>query len=218
MENLNLEKKYWKDFPLIAGVDEAGRGAIAGPIVVAGVIFPVGFNDPLIKDSKKLSPLQRKKALEIISRNALEVTTAIKNVREIEEKNPLEATKEGMREVITKLKRKPDLCLIDGKEEVKLANYRTLSVIAGDNKAITIAAASIVAKVLRDSIMEVLDKKFPFYNWKQNKGYPDKSHLQTLLKHEVSPLHRRTYEPIKSILKKDFNKELMISKYKLDKN
>src|SRR6266508_403892 len=115
---LNLEAKFRSDYPLIAGVDEAGRGALAGPIVVATVILPPHFQTPLIQDSKILEPHQRETAYRLIKRIALEYNTVFKNPRQIEEKNPLGATCEAMVEVILKLQKKPNLGLIDGKEEI----------------------------------------------------------------------------------------------------
>jgi ribonuclease HII len=163
-QNLRLETSYNNKFRLIAGVDEDGRGAIAGPLVIAGVILPVNFDDYIIRDSKKLSSLQREKALKIIKKNAIELVVVIKSVTEVENKNPLEATREGMKEILSNFKHKPDICLIDGKEKVTLEGFNTLSVIAGDSKSINIAAASIVAKVTRDRIMRDLAKIYPVYN------------------------------------------------------
>src|SRR5207247_9161151 len=127
-KSLDLESKMWPDYPLIAGVDEAGRGALAGPVIVAAVILPVGFQNPLIQDSKILSPSQRKKACYIVKKVALEYGIIAKSAREIEEKNPLRATKEAMVEAIFKLKNKPNLCLVDGKEEITIEGVKTGSI------------------------------------------------------------------------------------------
>jgi ribonuclease HII len=131
---------------------------------VAAVILPVGFQNSLIQDSKILSPSQRKKVYQIIKKVAVEYSVVFKSAREIEVKNPLGATKEAMAEVILKLKSKPNLCLIDGKEEVKIEETKTISIIGGDRKSINIAAASIIAKVTRDTLMQKLHKKYPLYN------------------------------------------------------
>ncbi|CAI2162676.1 6819_t:CDS:2 [Funneliformis geosporum] len=152
-----LEKK------VIAGVDEAGRGALAGPVIVAVVILPVGFQNPLIQDSKILSPSQRNRAYQIVRHEALEYNIIAKSAREIEEKNPLGATKEAMVEVVLGLKNKPNLCLVDGKEEIKIDKIKTISIVGGDRKSINIAAASIIAKVTRDTIMQKLHKNYPLY-------------------------------------------------------
>jgi ribonuclease HII len=137
---------------------------LAGPIIVASVILPTGFQNPLIQDSKILSPIQRKKAFQIVKKEALEYNIVAKNVREVEEKNPLEATKEAMGETILNLKNKPDLCLVDGKERIMVEGVKTVSVVGGDRRSISIAAASIVAKVTRDTIMQKLHKKYPLYD------------------------------------------------------
>src|SRR6266487_3566603 len=112
-KSLGLELKMWPDYPIIAGVDEAGRGALAGPVIVASVILPVGFQNPLIQDSKILSPSQRKRAYRIVKKEALEYNIVAKDAREVETKNPLGATKEAMVEAILNLKIKPRLCLVD---------------------------------------------------------------------------------------------------------
>ena len=214
-KNLDLELKLWNDYPMIAGVDEAGRGALAGPLVVAAVILPVGFQNYLIQDSKILSPSQRKKVYWIIKKVAIEYSVAFKSVREIEEKNPLAATKEAMVETILKLKNKPSLCLVDGKEKIVIEGVKTISIVGGDRKSINIAAASIIAKVTRDTFMENLHKNYPCYNWFENKGYPNRGHLLALFNYGICDLHRKTYEPIKSLLKSDCDKKKVFEKYKL---
>jgi ribonuclease HII len=163
-KNLDWELNIWQKCPLVVGVDEAGRGALAGPIVVAAVILPVGFQNPLIQDSKILSPSQRKRAYRIIKKNALEYKIIFKSPREIEEKNPLGATQEAMIEAILELKNKPNLCLVDGKEEITIGGIETQSLVGGDRKSINIAAASVIAKVTRDALMQKLHKKYPCYD------------------------------------------------------
>ena len=213
--NLDFELNLWKKHSLIAGVDEAGRGALAGPIVVAAVVLPAYFQSVFIQDSKILKPKQRNEAYEIIKKNALEYKTVLKSPREIEEKNPLQATKEAMVEVTLKLKNRPNLCLVDGQEEIKIPNILSHSIIGGDRKSINIAAASIVAKVTRDAIMRNLHKKYPHYDWENNKGYPNPTHLQAIFKHDICYLHRKTYEPIKSLLSGKMSHEALCQKYKL---
>jgi ribonuclease HII len=163
-KSLDLELKMWPNYPLIAGVDEAGRGALAGPVIVAAVVLPVGFQNPLIQDSKILSPSQRKRVFYIVKKVALEYSIIAKSAREIEEKNPLGATKEAMIEAALRLKNKPNLCLVDGKEKIVVEEIKTISIIGGDRQSINIAAASIIAKVTRDEIMQKLHKKYPLYN------------------------------------------------------
>lgn len=212
-EKLNFELSLWKEHNLIAGVDEAGRGALAGPIVVAAVILPIWFHSPLIKDSKILKPVQRNKAYGIIRKAALTYSVVIKSPREVESKNPLQATKEAMVEAALKLKSKPDLYLVDGKEEITIPDIPTQSIIGGDRKSINIAAASIIAKVTRDAIMKNLHKKYPQYDWENNKGYPNPTHLQAIFKYGICSLHRKTYEPIKSLVSGKVDRETLCQKY-----
>ena len=214
-KSLDLELRLWKDYPLIAGVDEAGRGALAGPIIVASVILPTGYQNPLIQDSKILSPSQRKMAYRIVKKEALEYNIVAKDAREVEEKNPLGATKEAMVETILNLKNRPNLCLVDGKEKIVVEGVKTVSVVGGDRRSINIAAASIIAKVTRDTIMQKLHKKYPLYDWFGNKGYPNNNHLTAIFRHGICDLHRKTYEPIKSLIKPDCDKKKLREKYNL---
>ncbi|CAI2171420.1 8201_t:CDS:2 [Funneliformis geosporum] len=200
---------------LSAHAKKAGRGALAGPIIVASVILPTGYQNPLIQDSKILSPSQRKRAYRIVKNEALEYNVVAKDVREVEIKNPLGATKEAMVETILNLKNKPSLCLVDGKEKIVAEGVKTVSVIGGDRRSINIAAASIIAKVTRDTLMQKLHKKYPLYDWFGNKGYPNNTHLTAIFHHGICDLHRKTYEPIKSLLKPDCDKKKLREKYKL---
>ncbi|CFW93129.1 Ribonuclease HII [endosymbiont DhMRE of Dentiscutata heterogama] len=214
-KSLDLELRFWKDYPIIAGVDEAGRGALAGPIIVAAVVLPTGFQNPLIQDSKILNPSQRKRAYRLVKKEALEYNIIAKSAREVETKNPLAATKEAMAETLANLKNKPDLCLVDGQEKVVMEGFKIVSVVGGDRRSINIAAASIVAKVTRDTIMQKLHKKYPLYDWFGNKGYPNNAHLAAIFQHGICDLHRQTYEPIKSLLKPDCDKKKLAEKYKI---
>jgi len=214
-KSLDLELKLWKDYPVITGVDEAGRGALAGPLVVAAVILPINFQNSLIQDSKMLDPIKRKRAYWIVKKYALEYNVIFKSVKEIEEKNPLGATKEAMVEAVLGLKNKPNLCLVDGKEEIIVEGVKTTSIIGGDRQSINIAAASIIAKVTRDAVMQKLHKKYPLYNWFENKGYPNRTHLLAIFRHGICDLHRKTYEPIKSLLKPNCNRKEVWEKYNL---
>jgi ribonuclease HII len=163
-KKLELENCYWDYNEKILGLDEAGRGAIAGPIVVAGVMFPKNFNSCLIQDSKKLSHSQRLKSLEIIKKNAIEYRFVFKDSQCVDLLNPLIATKQAMVEIIKEFRNVPDICLVDGREELKVGNFRTISVISGDSKSVSIAAASIVAKVVRDEFMKKIHENYPEYN------------------------------------------------------
>lgn len=208
--NLNFELEFWERKTLIAGLDEVGVGALAGPIVVAGVIFPTWFQDCRIQDSKTLSSQKRQEVYLLIKEKALDIQTIVLNVSTIEKNNPLETTKKGMKEVMNSFKLKPDLYLIDG--NLKIKGDSTLNLVKGDSKSVSIAAASIVAKVTRDRIMQKYHSFFPTYNWYKNKGYFDKKHLIALLKHGFCRFHRRTYEPIKSLFEGK-NVEELKSKY-----
>ncbi|CAG8816089.1 28041_t:CDS:2, partial [Racocetra persica] len=146
LEEKKILKTEQTDYPIIAGVDEAGRGALAGPIIVAAVILPTGFQNPLIQDSKILNPSQRKRAYRLVKKEALEYNIIAKSAREVEIKNPLAATKEAMAETLANLKNKPDLCLVDGQEKIVMEGFKIVSVVGGDRRSINIAAASIVAK------------------------------------------------------------------------
>lgn len=214
-ESLGFELDYWKSNPLIAGVDEAGRGALAGPIVIAAVVLPAYAQSALIQDSKILSPLQRKKAYQWIQQNSLEYKIAMQNVRQVEIKNPLQATKEAMVKAVSSLNKKPDLCLVDGKEKIEVPGVLTKNIIGGDRKSISIAAASIIAKVTRDEIMINLHKEYPQYSWMDNKGYPNNKHLKAIFEHGICSLHRRTYEPIKSWISGRVDFETICKKYNL---
>lgn len=217
-EKLNFELNLWKEHSLIAGVDEAGRGALAGPIVVAAVILPTYFYSPLIGDSKILRPVQRNRAYGLIRKVALVYSVVIKGPREVENKNPLQTTKEAMVEATLKLKNKPTLCLVDGKEEIVIPGIPTQSIIGGDRKSINIAAASIIAKVTRDAIMKNLHKKYPQYNWESNKGYFNSIHLQAIFRYGICSLHRKTYEPIKSLVSGKVSQEILYQKYNFKKS
>ena len=211
----SLEESLSQKYNLIAGLDEAGRGALAGPIVVVAVILPAHFRSSLIQDSKILQPQQRKRAYHMIQKNALEYTLVIKSSQEVEKKNPLVATKEAMIEAILQLKNKPNLCLVDGREEISLPDFTTQSIIGGDHKSTNIAAASIVAKVTRDAMMEKFHQKYPQYDWKSNKGYFNPNHLQAIFRYGICPLHRKTYEPIKSLISGKASIKTLKEKYKL---
>lgn len=205
--NLKFEWDFWENNSLIAGLDEVGRGALAGPIVVAGVILPTWFQDCRIQDSKTISPEKRYYLSKVIEKNALEIRISILGVSTIEKRNPLEATREGMRRVIKTFKLTPHLFLVDGKDSLKMEGVEILNLVKGDSKSINIAAASIVAKVTRDRIMEEWHNLFPAYGWNKNKGYFDATHLSSLLKYGFCQLHRRNYEPVKSLFeKKDIEK------------
>lgn len=197
-DNHRYEKKYYnKGYSLIAGVDEVGRGPLVGPVVAAAVILPKDYHLEGLTDSKKLSEKKRDYYYEIIMRDALAVGIGEIDNQKIDEINIYEATKLAMKQAINNLPVKPEIVLTDAMN-LDL-NTKIESIIKGDFKSITIAAASVIAKVTRDRMMYELDKKYPVYNFKCNKGYPTKDHVESIKKHGIINEHRKSYEPIKSM-------------------
>lgn len=179
--------------PLIAGVDEVGRGALAGPLLVAAVILPPQATHSLLRDSKALSSRQRAIAARYIQEVALAYSVAEVSVSRIDQVGPLQASLDGMAEAIQKLSPAPELVLIDGPHVPLLAGYRLQAEIKGDARYPSIAAASILAKVIRDRLMQTLHEAYPMYGWAQNKGYPTAMHRQALARYGPSPWHRKRF-------------------------
>ncbi len=194
--NHRYEKKYYDlGYNLIAGVDEVGRGPLVGPVVAAAVILPKDYNLSGLTDSKKLSEKKREYFYDIIMKDAISVGIGIMDNNIIDEINIYEATKKAMICAIESLSVKPDVVLTDA---MKLdINIETIPIIKGDLKSITISAASVIAKVTRDRMMDELDKVYPFYNFKKNKGYPTKDHVNAIKEFGILKEHRKTYAPIK---------------------
>ncbi len=195
--NHRYEKKYYNlGYNLIAGVDEVGRGPLVGPVVAASVILPKDYDLPGLTDSKKLSEKKRDYFYDIIMKDALSVGLGIIDNNTIDEINIYEATKKAMIDAINNLSIKPDIVLTDA---MKLdINIETIPIIKGDLKSITISAASVIAKVTRDRMMQELHEKYPFYNFKNNKGYPTKDHIKAIEEYGILKEHRKTYAPIKN--------------------
>ena len=190
---------YNQGVTYIAGVDEAGRGPLAGPVFAAAVILKKGATFQYVDDSKKLSEKQRLLALEEIKANALAIGIGISSVEEIDQINIYRASREAMLSAIHQLKIKPEFLLVDAMPmEIDIPMR---SIIKGDAQSVSIAAASIIAKTTRDAYMIEMDKLFPEYNFKQHKGYGTKEHIEAITKFGITPIHRRTYEPVKSILR-----------------
>ena len=191
---------YKKGIKYIAGIDEVGRGPLVGPVVTAAVILPPDFYDERINDSKKLTEKKREELYSVIMENAISVGIGMSNEKTIDEINILEATKKAMLEAIDNLSIKPEHLLIDA---VKLnTKIPSTSIIKGDAKSESIAAASIIAKVTRDRMMIELDKIHPEYDFRHNKGYGTKKHIEALYKYGPLEEHRKTFEPVSSIIKK----------------
>lgn len=184
-------------YDLIAGVDEAGRGPLAGPVVVGAVILPLGFHLPLINDSKKLSAKQREELYHVIKEVAIDVQYAVIDIETIDHVNIYQATILGMYRTIEQLSPKPHAVLIDAVPLPDLT-MPSVSLIGGDAISASIGAASIIAKVERDRIMLQLDEEFPQYGFAKHKGYGTAEHLKALQQYGPCSVHRQSFEPIKS--------------------
>lgn len=193
MEMWSIEQQKFKDgYRLVAGVDEAGRGPLAGPVCVAAVILPQGTYLEKINDSKKLTDKVKDKLYDEIKKVALAYSIVMVQNDEIDRLNILNATFKGMCESVNALSVKPDYVLIDG-NRIQGMEIPHECVVKGDSKSISIAAASILAKVTRDRYMMELDAKYPQYNFKKHKGYPTKDHYEALKEHGPSPVHRMSF-------------------------
>lgn len=203
-EDLRLEKMlayekelYTQGIQLIAGVDEVGRGPLAGPVVAAAVILPKACKIPGLNDSKKIPKSKHKEIYEAVLQNAIAIGIGVKDNHVIDQVNIYEATKLAMMEAIGQLDPQPQHLLIDAMK-LDLPISQT-SIIKGDANSLSIAAASIVAKVTRDQMMEEFDREYPGYDFAQNAGYGTAKHLAGLDKLGVTPIHRHSFEPIKSM-------------------
>lgn len=185
-------KKMNEGYKLIAGVDEAGRGPLAGPVCVASVILPDGIYLEKINDSKKLSDKVKDKLFDEIRESAVAYNIVLISNEEIDRLNILNATFKGMCDAVLGLSVKPDYVLIDG-NRIKGMETEHECVVKGDSKSISIAAASILAKVTRDRYMMEMDKKYPEYNFKKHKGYPTKEHYEALKNYGASEIHRKSF-------------------------
>ncbi len=192
-----FENKY-SDYDYICGVDEVGRGCLAGPVAAGAVILPKNCDILYINDSKKLSPKKREELSKIIVKKAVATKVSLVSPEVIDDINILQATYRAMNKAISELMVKPDLLLVDA---VKIPDndIKQVAIVKGDSKSISIGAASIVAKVYRDSLMDEYDKLFPEYDFKSNKGYGTQKHIDALKLYGPCPIHRKTF--IEGILK-----------------
>lgn len=191
---------YNNGINFIAGIDEVGRGPLVGPVVTAAVILPKDFYDERINDSKKLTEKKRELLYDVIMENALSVGIGMSSPEVIDEINILNATKKAMVEAVNNLSIKPEHLLIDA---VKLdIDIPQTSIIKGDAKSQSIASASIIAKVTRDRMMLELDKKYPMYDFKHNKGYGTKKHIEALYKYGPLKEHRKSFAPVSELTNK----------------
>lgn len=190
---INFDKKYLSNkIKIIAGTDEAGRGPLAGPVVAAAVILPKDFYDERIDDSKKLAPHLREELFKVIKKNALSYAYTIVSQKKIDEINILKASLLAMKRSVEKLIIQPDLILVDGNKTF-IHNAEVIPIVKGDSKSLSIASASIIAKVVRDRIMVKLSKDYPQYGWFNNKGYPTKEHIDAVIKFGACKIHRKTF-------------------------
>ena len=205
MPNFNIEKEF--NNPII-GIDEVGRGPLAGPVVsCACIFFDIKLNDKelfFIDDSKKLSQKKRIIAIKAIyklkERKKIQFSLGMANVEEIDRYNILKATKISMRRAVKKLNQPHTQLIIDGNIDLQIENYPSRGVNKGDQKSYSIAAASIIAKIHRDRYMNFLSKKYPSYNWSSNAGYGTKKHIDEIHRNGITIHHRKSFEPIKSLI------------------
>lgn len=195
IDNYKYEKELnEKGITLIAGVDEVGRGPLIGPVVAAAVILPKDYHLEGLTDSKKLSEKKREYFYEIIKKEAISIGIGVVDEKKIDEINIYEATKVTMKEAINNLDVKPEHILIDAMP-LDL-DIPTTSIIKGDLLSITISAASVIAKVTRDHMLYVIDKEYPMYDLKNNKGYGTKKHIEAIKKYGITKYHRLSYKPV----------------------
>ncbi len=190
-----------KGYKIICGVDEAGRGPLAGPVFAGAVILPENYSHPILNDSKKLSEKKRDAVYDDIIKDAVAYSVGIATEKEIDEINILNATFLAMKRAVEGLNLKPDFVYIDGNQYPKInSEIKEETLVKGDSKCISVAAASIIAKVSRDRFMLEIAKKYPEYQFEKHKGYGTKLHYEMLEKYGVSDVHRRTF--LKKILEK----------------
>lgn len=179
-------------FEVVCGIDEAGRGPLAGPVFAAAVILPDGLEDLGINDSKKLSEKKRDALFDVICEKAISYGIASASEQEIDEINILNAAFLAMKRAVEQLSVKPELALVDGNREPH-TGIKEYTIVKGDSKSISIAAASILAKVSRDRYMQKLDEEYPQYMFKKHKGYPTALHYELIKQYGISPVHRRSF-------------------------
>ena len=194
--------KTWLEFShhdtLICGIDEAGRGPLAGPCVVVGVILPLNYTHPLINDSKQLSAKQRVLCFKDILQDALWMSIDVVSPHRIDALNIYQATKQSMRYIASLA---PCSVVFTDAMPFQLLDKQVLDFVKGDSKSINIAAASIVAKVMRDHLMDIYDQAFPQYGFSSHKGYPTQQHLEAIERFGVLDIHRKSYGPVAKALR-----------------
>lgn len=197
-------KLNYSGFELEAGTDEAGRGCLSGPVVASAVILPKNFSHPFLNDSKQLSEKKRIELKAIIEEKALAFAVSFVWQDEVDKINVLQASIIGMHRSIDALSVVPEYIIVDGN---KFKNYKNIphkTIVKGDSKYLSIAAASILAKTYRDEYMEKIDKEFPQYQWKKNKGYPTQVHRKAIQEFGITKYHRKSFKLLPEQLKLDF--------------
>lgn len=193
MESLKAyERKYSSEYKVICGIDEAGRGPLAGPVVAGAVVFPIDTDILYINDSKKLSEKKREELFDIIHEKAIAVGVGMATPEEIDELNILQATYKAMREAVASLSVCPDLFLNDA-VKIPGIDAKQVPIVKGDAKSVSIGAASIIAKVTRDRLMMDYDTIFPEYGFAKHKGYGTKEHIEAIQKYGPTPIHRKSF-------------------------
>lgn len=187
------ENAISKGFKTICGIDEAGRGPLAGPVYAAAVILPLGLEITGLNDSKKLSEKKREELFDVICEKAVDFSIGIADEKEIDEINILNATFLAMKRAVDGLKIKPDYALIDGNRYPRIGGVTEETIVKGDGKSMSVAAASILAKVSRDRYMLEIAEKYPQYCFEKHKGYGTKLHYEMLEKYGISPVHRKSF-------------------------
>ena len=213
MANFDYENQYWwGGKEVVAGIDEAGRGPIAGPLVIGICVFPPFYDNYEINDSKKLTDRKRRQLLEVIKRDAVYYSYEVISVEEVDQYNIYAATQLGMERAVKRMNLNVEAILTDAMPLPHIdKSIPVEAIIKGDSKSVSIAAASIIAKVVRDDMMIELHKKYPQYNFKQNKGYCTLQHMNLLKEHGICEAHRKTYEPVVGYIKHD--EQLSIDEY-----
>ncbi len=187
-----LENHYYEGL-VEAGCDEAGRGCLAGSVYAAAVILPADYRNDLLNDSKKLTDRRRRQLREVIERDAVAWAVGVVTPEEIDRINILNASILAMHRALDALKVRPEAVIVDGNRFKPYGNLPSATIVKGDGKYMSIAAASILAKTYRDDYMDALAEEYPQYDWKGNKGYPTKKHREAIRLHGVTPYHRMSY-------------------------
>jgi len=196
-------KINYSGFVLEAGTDEAGRGCLCGPVVAAAVILPENFEHPFLNDSKQLTEKQRKELKPFIEQEALSYGVSFVDEKEVDQINVLQASITGMHRSIAQLNPAPEYIIVDGNKFKPFEKIPHETIVKGDAKFLSIAAASVLAKTYRDEFMEKIHQEFPMYNWKKNKGYPTKEHRQAIREFGITTYHRKTFKLLPDQLKLD---------------